>query len=696
VVSSPKKRKVAELEAQELGAHINGTVQTIGGSPERLVKLVQATLFLLSRPHLSKKLTQIVAGRWIHVFQFRRPAMSFLESTWEFIAKKGLNLHLVNRVRRELFNCMCSVPFLHTFLGASVAGVTTASDASNSGGAVGIAKSLTAAGQDYVTTLANFPRPRRVPVLVISLFNGIGGALRAYDLLSVVPVGAVVFEIHPPANRVTMKRWPYAEICGDVRSLDEVMIRNWLDKYIPLREVHLWAGFPCNDLSSVRAGRQGLQGPGSGLFWEVVRIKRLLEKELPPHVALKYVGENVASMDKEHCEEISSELEVRPYHLNPSGAVPMQRPRLCWTSEELEGAVEGITFEEKTYWTEITATAPYPTMDQWVTEGCEWPGGEEGHLLPTAMKSIKRKRPPESPAGLNRCDWDTIYRWTSDDFRFPPYHYQQRFIFWRGNNWRLCNASEKDLLLGYGWEHTKLCYNASTIKGNPQQHEDERLSLLGDSFSVFSFVIPAAALCRAYIPKLHYHQLALRMGLAPGFTCPLNLVAPLGRKLQYGSADNLSTQTVEQINKVLLARVNHTGSDIRLTTGEVLSPKSAPRQSVQAGWWDWKPLFKVKWKLSEHINVLELRSSLLAAKYHILHLQQVHCRIVHITDSFVCMSVISKGRTGSKQLGRVLKELNAWMLGFGITMIVGHVESSENPTDGESRSMALQWQADSR
>ena len=56
VVSSPKKRKVAELEAQELGAHINGTVQTIGGSPERLVKLVQATLFLLSRPHLSKKL----------------------------------------------------------------------------------------------------------------------------------------------------------------------------------------------------------------------------------------------------------------------------------------------------------------------------------------------------------------------------------------------------------------------------------------------------------------------------------------------------------------------------------------------------------------------------------------------------------------------------------------------------------------
>ena len=72
VVSSIKKQRVAESEAQELGAHINGELQTIGGSPERLIKLVQATLYLLSRPHLSRKLTQVVAGRWIHVFQFRR------------------------------------------------------------------------------------------------------------------------------------------------------------------------------------------------------------------------------------------------------------------------------------------------------------------------------------------------------------------------------------------------------------------------------------------------------------------------------------------------------------------------------------------------------------------------------------------------------------------------------------------------
>ena len=36
-------------------------------------------------------------------------------------------------------------------------------------------------------------------------------------------------------------------------------------------------------------------------------------------------------MNKEHCEEIRAALGVKPYHLNPVQAAPMQQPRLCWT-----------------------------------------------------------------------------------------------------------------------------------------------------------------------------------------------------------------------------------------------------------------------------------------------------------------------------------------------------------------------------
>ena len=121
----------------------------------------------------------------------------------------------------------------------------------------------------------------------------------------------------------------------------------------------------------------------------------------------------------------------------------------------------------------------------------------------------------------------------------------------------------------------------------------------------------------------------------------------------------------------------------------MLNPRSVPRQSVEATWWKWEPLFKVRWTRKEHINVLELRSILLAIQFQISHLDVSHLRVFHVTDSFVAMSIVAKGRTGSLQLARVLKVLNAHLLGFGLALAIGHVESTENPTDGESRSLAL-------
>ena len=81
----------------------------------------------------------------------------------------------------------------------------------------------------------------------------------------------------------------------------------------------------------------------------------------------------------------------------------------------------------------------------------------------------------------------------------------------------------------------------------------------------------------------------------------------------------------------------------------------------------------------------ELRAILLSVKYQISHLQASHLRICHLTDSYVCMSVISKGRSSSKRLGKVLKEINAYLLGFGLSLVIAHVDSVENPTDGASR-----------
>lgn len=97
----------------------------------------------------------------------------FLDRTWEFVTKKGLCSSLVWQFRRELFSCLCAVPFLHTYLGASIGKNITASDASNTGGAVGVANEWTTEGSDFVTAVTSGNQPKRVPVLVVSLFNGI-------------------------------------------------------------------------------------------------------------------------------------------------------------------------------------------------------------------------------------------------------------------------------------------------------------------------------------------------------------------------------------------------------------------------------------------------------------------------------------------------------------------------------------------
>lgn len=95
---------------------------------------------------------------------------------------------------------------------------------------------------------------------------------------------------------------------------------------------------------------------------------------------------------------------------------------------------------------------------------------------------------------------------------------------------------------------------------------------------------------------------------------------------------------------------------------------------------------KVRWKRSQHINLLELKTILLTIQRGIERQKWGNLRVFHATDSYVSMSIVSKGRTSSQMLNRLLRILNAMLLFHGIHLLVTHVESTENPTDAASRS----------
>ena len=84
VIASEKRRLSCERRVTELGAEVDGLAGTLGLGTEKLLKLIQATLWMLSQGRLDRKTVQVMAGR----LQFRRPAMSYLQHTWDFISGK--------------------------------------------------------------------------------------------------------------------------------------------------------------------------------------------------------------------------------------------------------------------------------------------------------------------------------------------------------------------------------------------------------------------------------------------------------------------------------------------------------------------------------------------------------------------------------------------------------------------------------
>ena len=323
IVSSEKKRVVAASEVQELGACLDGKNNTVGVSGERFLKVAVATMFVIGSRRMERKLLQIIGGRWVHILQFRRPGMACLQNLWKMISPQPHGTELPFMVRRELVSLLFLMPLLHTSLSSPRLNVVTASDASLRGGAVGIARELTPAGKNFVGACrAAGLSPGKVPIFVVSLFNGIGGCFRIYDVLGIQILGGVAIDLYGPANRISSRRWPVIKILKDVREINQEICDTWALEFTDALEVHLWAGFPCTDLSSAKAGREGLSGTASSLFYEIPRIEALLQRSFGKKVKIKKTIENVSSMERSECDTISRELALFPYLLDCSDAVP--------------------------------------------------------------------------------------------------------------------------------------------------------------------------------------------------------------------------------------------------------------------------------------------------------------------------------------------------------------------------------------
>jgi len=166
----------------------------------------------------------------------------------------------------------------------------------------------------------------------LSLFSGIGGFEKAIQNLFSTAECIGYSEIKPSALSIYEHHYPDHINLGNVEEITE-------EKILELGKCDLVvAGFPCTNLSSlahIRGDPSGLEGKKSGLFFEMLRILKILKKN---NSSLHVVIENNASMSKINQKIITENLievlgeKVRMTKIDSAWLGVQTRKRLYWTT----------------------------------------------------------------------------------------------------------------------------------------------------------------------------------------------------------------------------------------------------------------------------------------------------------------------------------------------------------------------------
>jgi site-specific DNA-cytosine methylase len=135
-------------------------------------------------------------------------------------------------------------------------------------------------------------------VVLVAVCDGIGGAMRAMELLNVHVKLYFSSEVCDRCRRVVLHRWPNTIDIGPVEDLDYAMLDETLSCTAWLKHMVIIAGPPCQDLSGLNPSGKGLEGKSSSLFYAVAEaIRRLGRLAAVRGLTFDFILENVASME---------------------------------------------------------------------------------------------------------------------------------------------------------------------------------------------------------------------------------------------------------------------------------------------------------------------------------------------------------------------------------------------------------------
>ena len=373
------------------------------------------------------------------------------------------------------------------------------------------------------------------------------------------------------------------------------------------------------------------------------------------------------------------------------------------------------------------------------------PQAGSGHNQRAARCGSLPSRGPSRGPGLGRIDLGAQSRYAEDCYRFPPYRNAREHCLGipdesgqlRKDSLRVACASERETLMGFVPGFTRPLLGRAARKLADSWLEDcSRLAAEGNSFHTLS----TAVLVGQLLETAGFHGvMASPQNLQERFCAELRSLRLPGRErgyeqalaaelvvenprltldtgfaaLRYAEAEETLALDAEfadgselrlpeasaiwahgcpieeQLVEHYVRRTHSRGTELRLDVGQIFRAKPVHRAGIDARHWRWKHTLGVKVKKASHINVLKLRAIGLNLRWRLRKRERVDprwaLRILHLSDSQVCLSILAKGRTGSKRLLPSLRRISARLIAGSLVLTVGFVSSERNPADEPSR-----------
>ena len=217
-----------------------------------------------------------------------------------------------------------------------------------------------------------------------------------------------------------------------------------------------------------------------------------------------------------------------------------------------------------------------------------------------------------------------------------------------------------------------------------QAYQDTRLTLLGNSWSILvDTVLLNHLYARLGLITLMTPQAVLD-ALAPSTSCTVQ-----GRltRLPLNPSKEIVQDKSAELSFKLSNLVSIKGEDILLTAPTSQSVKHHRlRPSVPSRLWRWSIVTGWRWTgAREHINALELRAILTSLRWQVEHKGHLGTRLIHLTDSLVCLHCLTRGRSSSRKLRRTVSRINALILASNLQPVWAYIHTDSNPADKPSR-----------